>query len=250
MTSGVARKEAKIDLCGAIADRKIGVRLTVASEVDVLRAHWQMVAEVRGLGANPKNSAPKTEYFDGVGVDVPRRLTSKNFNWQRSQPREPWPIRPRGERRDDWKLPSQPALLIEVRTADVLSWMQQTYGSAVTERRALEPDGFSDTVTRVVDSGSVAARTEELDPLSSASLPSVCGGGESNSNVEGDASTAGAKTRGIFEAIDQLWPNEIPKGLTAKERNNAIRAQLEKNGSSIPRDLPRAVQRALKARPK
>jgi len=59
--------------------------------------------------------------------------------------------------------------------------------------------------------------------------------------------TPGAKTKGILEAINRLWPHGIPKGLSGKERNNAIRAQLEKSHASIPRDLPRVVQRALKA---
>jgi hypothetical protein len=59
--------------------------------------------------------------------------------------------------------------------------------------------------------------------------------------------TQGAKTKGILEAINRLWPHGIPKGLSGKERNNAIRAQLEKSHASIPQDLPRVVQRALKA---
>lgn len=58
----------------------------------------------------------------------------------------------------------------------------------------------------------------------------------------------GAKTKGILEAINRLWPHGIPKGLSGKERNNAIRAQLEKSHASIPKDLSRAVQRALKTR--
>jgi hypothetical protein len=60
--------------------------------------------------------------------------------------------------------------------------------------------------------------------------------------------TAGAKTIGILEAINQLWPHGIPNGLSAKQRNNAIRVQLEKSHGSIPQDLPRAVQRALRMR--
>ena len=64
-----------------------------------------------------------------------------------------------------------------------------------------------------------------------------------------DTSTSrGAKTQGILEAIDQLWPNGIPKGLVAKDRDNAIRRRLEENKSSVPQNLARAVKRALKAR--
>jgi hypothetical protein len=52
---------------------------------------------------------------------------------------------------------------------------------------------------------------------------------------------------GVVQAIRDLWPNGIPGGLKAKERNNKIIARLEENGASVPTDVSRAVQRALKA---
>src|SRR5262249_14875433 len=55
----------------------------------------------------------------------------------------------------------------------------------------------------------------------------------------------GAKTRGVTEAVNQLWPEGVPKGLTAKERDQLVLKQLERNGSSIPTNLSRAVQRVL-----
>src|SRR5262249_1272866 len=55
----------------------------------------------------------------------------------------------------------------------------------------------------------------------------------------------GAKTRGVTEAVNQLWPEGVPKGLTAKERDQLVFKQLKRNGSSIPKDLARAVQRVL-----
>ena len=58
----------------------------------------------------------------------------------------------------------------------------------------------------------------------------------------------GAKTRGIAGAIDELWPNKIPKGLTAKDRNSAIIEWLVENGCSVPTNPERAIQRVLKAR--
>jgi hypothetical protein len=70
-----------------------------------------------------------------------------------------------------------------------------------------------------------------------------------STNASWKAAPVGAKTRGILDAINQLWPRGIPNGLSAKERDNAIRKQLEKNGGSIPNKLPRAVQRALKRAP-
>jgi hypothetical protein len=58
----------------------------------------------------------------------------------------------------------------------------------------------------------------------------------------------GAKAKGISEAISQLWPNEIPKGLSAKDRNNAIIDRMRQNGSSIPNSPERAIQRVLQTR--
>ena len=57
---------------------------------------------------------------------------------------------------------------------------------------------------------------------------------------------AGAKTRGILQAIGRLWPDGIPKGLTAKNRDRAIIDWLEGNGCSVPTSPERAIQRALK----
>jgi hypothetical protein len=64
----------------------------------------------------------------------------------------------------------------------------------------------------------------------------------------------GAKSQGIAEAIDRLWPDGPPKGLTAKERNQAIIKELGKRGCSTPKNwetaIPRAIQRVLKKRKK
>jgi hypothetical protein len=58
----------------------------------------------------------------------------------------------------------------------------------------------------------------------------------------------GAKTRGIEQAIDELWPKDIPEGLTAKDRNRAIVDWLVRNEYSVPMSPERAIQRVLKAR--
>lgn len=70
------------------------------------------------------------------------------------------------------------------------------------------------------------------------------------SDDPGSRSGSGAKTRGIAGAIDELWPNEIPKGLTAKDRNKQIIKWLVENGCSVPTNPERAIQRVLKARPR
>lgn len=54
---------------------------------------------------------------------------------------------------------------------------------------------------------------------------------------------------GVVQAIRDLWPNGIPGGLKAKERNNRIIARLKENGASVPGDVSKAVQRALRAHP-
>lgn len=58
----------------------------------------------------------------------------------------------------------------------------------------------------------------------------------------------GAKTRGIEQALDHLWPDKIPEGLSAKERNNIVCGWLVAKQFSVPNDIAKAVQRALKAR--
>jgi hypothetical protein len=59
----------------------------------------------------------------------------------------------------------------------------------------------------------------------------------------------GAKTRGVSKAIDQVFPDGIiPEGLSGKDRNSRIREQMNRDRSSIPKDLPRAVQRELQKR--
>ena len=80
--------------------------------------------------------------------------------------------------------------------------------------------------------------------------PSIGGAGTEVSQMGAALSpkSRGAKTRGIEEALDQEYPNGIPIGLIAKHRNIAIEKRLQRNGSSIPIDLPRAIQRVLKAR--
>jgi hypothetical protein len=57
-----------------------------------------------------------------------------------------------------------------------------------------------------------------------------------------------AKTRGVAQALDHIWPDKIPEGLSAKERNNTVRAWLVANRLSVPYDIAKAIQRALNAR--
>jgi hypothetical protein len=126
ISSGVKAKEAKTDLCHAIADREIGIRLKVTL-ADTFTVYRQMVVKAQGLGS----SADALELFEGANVKVPSDLQPNDFDWKKSRPRKPWPIRPYGARRDEWKL--YPHFLIELRTAEVLTWIQRTYRNANKE---------------------------------------------------------------------------------------------------------------------
>jgi hypothetical protein len=58
---------------------------------------------------------------------------------------------------------------------------------------------------------------------------------------------------GIRAAIAAIWPNGIPRGLKAKDRNNKIEAWLQANGCSVPASpqaFSRAVQRARSMNPR
>jgi hypothetical protein len=58
--------------------------------------------------------------------------------------------------------------------------------------------------------------------------------------------SGGAKSQGIAEAIEAIWSGNIPKGLSAKERDNKIMSWCTDKGYSRP--SVRSIQRALKTR--
>jgi hypothetical protein len=60
--------------------------------------------------------------------------------------------------------------------------------------------------------------------------------------------TGGAVARGTYAAINALWPDGIPQGLKAKERDNQVAKWLKAHGHSVPKALARAVQRVLRPR--
>jgi hypothetical protein len=61
-------------------------------------------------------------------------------------------------------------------------------------------------------------------------------------------SGGGAKARGVEQALDHIWPDKIPEGLSAKERNSTVREWLIAKRLSVPNDIAKAIQRALNAR--
>jgi hypothetical protein len=119
MAAGVSEDDAKSDISGAIADRKIRVRLKVAMEADVVTTWHQMVEGAQGLGPGPNHFADPVETFVDGNVEVPQHLIAGDFDWKDSRPDYPWRIRPRDARLNEWRQFSRPALLIELRIADV-----------------------------------------------------------------------------------------------------------------------------------
>jgi hypothetical protein len=132
--AGVSEDEGKLDISRAIADRKIRGRLTVAMEADIIATWHQMVMKVQGLGTGPNHLAGSVECFEGGNINVPSYLLPGDFDWQASRPLLPWPIRPRDGRLNEWK--SRLALLLELRTIEVLAWIQRTYSSTAHEAEA------------------------------------------------------------------------------------------------------------------
>jgi hypothetical protein len=179
--AGASEGEGKIDLCRAIADKKIAVRVRIAA------------SDTKGGSS-----------FTGRNIRVPPHLTPADFDWTHSKPVRPWSIGPAPGQHyswiEDWK--SRPIDLIELSTDDVAKVLSSAASNDTTSQYA---------------------------------RPNSKSGG-------------GAKSIGIEEAIYQLWPNGIPKGLSAKERDNKIYSKMKENGSSLPRDLARAIQRVLERR--
>jgi hypothetical protein len=99
---GVSEDEAKRDLCRAVANQKIRVRVRIAA--------WD---RFRG-----------GQLFSGGNIRQPAHLAPDDFDWARSCPLSPWLIGPRwGERRNrEWIRGWEPRVLefIELSTADVI----------------------------------------------------------------------------------------------------------------------------------
>jgi hypothetical protein len=211
MDSGVAEKDAKRDLCNAIADRKIRLRL---------RFTWRPIIQEFLTGRD----RPTTEVCYVRKVQIPSILKPGDFDWPRSRVRKPelWQNTrgPSGSFFGNWR----PAEIVRYNSGDPLPHSRRG-GRALAYQHRVE--------------------------LNSRDVTDVLCGAESYTervNVVPSLRSGGAKTRGVIQAMDRLWPGGIPKGLSAKDRNKAIRTQLEIDESSIPQDLPRIVQRALKER--
>jgi hypothetical protein len=108
---------------------------------------------------------------------------------------------------------------------------------------AVAPDGsvyWSIHVRPFAEDATIRGRSAEAAAHESGAIKAVHLGTSSAARAGG-----GAKKRGITEAIEQLWPNGIPKGLSAKQRNIRIVDWLKNNGCSVPASPERAIQRAI-----
>jgi len=92
MAAGIIEDEAKTDLCRAVADRKIDVRVTIAATGQV--------------------------FWDG-NVGVPPHLKPSDLDWVHSRPFAQWPIGPRRGEHYTWNWSDRPIDLIELSTTDV-----------------------------------------------------------------------------------------------------------------------------------
>jgi hypothetical protein len=102
LATSSSEPDAKADLCNAVADKKIAIRILVAdSDPDV---------------------GSKT--LAGAQVEIPPRLGPKEFDWARSRPVRPWRTGPTSvvEHYDPtWSWKPREIALIELATADIAS---------------------------------------------------------------------------------------------------------------------------------
>lgn len=101
-------EETKADLCHAVADAKIRVRVRIAA-ID------------RELGG---------QFLHGDNVQVPPLLKPDDFDWEQSRPRHRWSVGPAGPQsytRPYWTWERREIDLIELATSDV----QHIFGSPV-----------------------------------------------------------------------------------------------------------------------
>jgi hypothetical protein len=139
--TGSKEQEAKADICNAVADKRIAVRILV-DESD------------RDVGG-------KTLLAPHVGV--PPRLNPEDFDWVRSRPLTPWETGPTSVLEGyfpTWSWKPRNIALIELSTADVASVL--CGGAADHFDRAFASDFPTETATRATQSDGSSQMS--LDP--------------------------------------------------------------------------------------
>jgi hypothetical protein len=211
METSVSEKQAKRDLCNALADGKIRLRFCFM---------WRPKAQDFLTGRDK----PTTEVYNVKKSQIPAILRPSDFNWPRSQVRKPelWLIQGSGG-----SLFGFCVVLESVHHAagDSSPYLERGGPSLAYEHRVELHSGdvlkVLCTADKIPDEQSGALRWPQ---------------------------PSGAMMVGMMGAIKQIWPDgRIPKELTAKHRNKLIMDQLERNGWSFPPNNPaRTIQRALK----
>jgi hypothetical protein len=234
MGTSVSEKQAKRDLCNALADRKIRLRLCF-----MWRPTSQDFLARRGL--------PTTNVHRVTNDEIPGILKPSDFDWRRSRIRKPglWHnIRgPSGSFFGNWRLVES----AHYASGDPIPHSQRggrslAYQHRIELLRADVIKAFNivkEQVTAVPQSKS-GARTnarETVEHVPAAPQPK---------------SGAGAKTRGVKQAIIAVFPpyGIPPLGLSAKGRDTKIKEWLDRAGYSLPMSdsaLAKLIQRVLKS---
>jgi hypothetical protein len=167
MMSGVGEDQAKADLCRAVSDRKIDVRVRIAATDYVMGGR----------------------VFSDGNVGVPPHLKPEDLNWAQSRPFVQWSIGPKLGEHYFWigGWDKRPLDLIEVSTRDVMSILcnanhrhsGRQRSSRGKSRPAIEraqlaiqrlyPDGLPDSITE--PNKSLCRRVSEK--LKESNLPKV-----------------------------------------------------------------------------
>jgi hypothetical protein len=193
VTGGLSKKQALHDLCCAIADGKIAIRLILAAD------------RARGL---PRKELSFPQF------ETPSHLLPKDIDWRRSRPSPNSQISTGPSQRlgqpvscyiqQNYSLMGRTVDLIEVRVPDVIKVFCNTESQPEAKPPATKP----------------------------AASPALLAGNA-------------AKFDAAVQAMKALWPNGIPAGLGAKDRNRRISDWQQANGLS--KSSVRTMQRAIKA---
>ena len=186
VAAGNVEADAKRDLCNAIADGAIIVRLVLAED--------------------PRKNLPQS-IASADAFNLPARIVPTDIDWRLSRPIKPWA--------PATQVLGESMILYLARVGNVLERTIETI-----EVRWSEVSKIFGPATSVVP------RPARDPPRRQPGL--------------------GAKTNGITEAIIHLWPQKIPRGLSAKDRDNQVLKYLTENNLSVPANLRKAIQRAVK----
>jgi hypothetical protein len=111
--AGVRKNKAKLVLSCLIADAKIRFRVTIGG-----------------------GTCDITGTLTGANVKAPPHLIPDDFDWANSRPVKPWSTGPRDWKSDErhsfsWR--NRPISLIEVRTVDLMGWLERTFPTGVLQ---------------------------------------------------------------------------------------------------------------------